>query len=39
VIARAARELSYPIGTALHFDIAPDQVRFFDATTERAIAL
>ena len=39
VHARAARELSYPIGTALHFDIAPDQVRFFDATTERAIAL
>jgi len=39
VHARAARELSYPIGTALRFDLDPEQVRFFDAQSERSISL
>ncbi|KPV52765.1 hypothetical protein SE17_13535 [Kouleothrix aurantiaca] len=39
VHARSARELSYPIGTALRFDLDPEQVRFFDAQSERSISL
>jgi multiple sugar transport system ATP-binding protein len=37
VHARASREVSYPIGEAVHFDIDPALVRFFDAATEAAI--
>ena len=39
VHARAARELSYPIGTPVRFDLDPELVRFFDEATERAIEL
>jgi multiple sugar transport system ATP-binding protein len=35
--ARASREVNYPIGTPIHFDLDPDMVRFFDPRTEAAI--
>ena len=37
VHARAGREIAYPIDTPLRFDLDPEQVRFFDPETERAI--
>ena len=35
--ARASREVNYPIGTPIHFDLDPEMVRFFDPRTEAAI--
>jgi multiple sugar transport system ATP-binding protein len=37
VHARASRQVSYPIGTALHFDLDPAMVRFFNPQTEIAL--
>jgi ABC-type sugar transport system ATPase subunit len=37
VHARAGRQLDYPIDTPVRFDLDPQQVRFFDPTTEMAI--
>jgi multiple sugar transport system ATP-binding protein len=37
VHARAGRELDYPIDTPVRFDLDPQQVRFFDPTTEMTI--
>ena len=37
VHARAGRELDYPIDTPVRFDLDPQQVRFFDPTTEVTI--
>ena len=37
VHARASRQVNYPIGTPVHFDLDPDMVRFFDPETEAAI--
>lgn len=37
--ARASREVSYPIGTPIHFDLDPEMVRFFDPRTEAALTL
>lgn len=35
--ARASREVNYPIGTPIHFDLDPEMVRFFDPRTQAAI--
>jgi multiple sugar transport system ATP-binding protein len=35
--ARASREVNYPIGTPIHFDLDPEMVRFFDPRTEAAL--
>jgi multiple sugar transport system ATP-binding protein len=35
--ARAGREDEYAIGTAMHFEIKPDMIRFFHPKTERAL--
>lgn len=35
--ARASREVNYPIGTPIRFDLDPDMVRFFDPRTEAAL--
>lgn len=35
--ARASREISFPIGVPIHFDLNPDMVRFFDPQTELAM--
>ena len=35
--ARAGREISYPIGAPIRFDIDPVNVRFFDPQTEKAL--
>jgi hypothetical protein len=37
VHARAGRQLDYPIDTPVRFDLDPQQVRFFDPTTELTI--
>jgi multiple sugar transport system ATP-binding protein len=34
---RADRQIRYPIGTAVHFDLNPEMVRFFNPETEMAI--
>ena len=39
VHARAGRSTNYPIGTPIHFDLDPQQVRFFDPASERALSL
>jgi multiple sugar transport system ATP-binding protein len=38
VHGRASRDLQLPIGTAARFDLDPTMVRFFDPSTERALA-
>jgi multiple sugar transport system ATP-binding protein len=37
VHVRADRQVHYPIGAVVRFDIQPEMERFFDPTTERAI--
>ena len=37
VHARANREVTFPIGALLRFDLDPEMVRFFDPKTEAAI--
>ena len=37
VHARAGREVSYPIGASVRFDLDPEMVRFFDPQTEAAL--
>jgi multiple sugar transport system ATP-binding protein len=37
VHARASRQINYPIGTQVRFDLNPDLIRFFDPKTEAAI--
>ena len=37
--ARASREVNYPIGTPIRFDLDPAMVRFFDPRTEAALTV
>ncbi len=37
VHARAGREVDYPIGTEMRFNLDPEMVRFFHPTTERTL--
>ncbi len=37
VHARTSRQINYPIGTQVHFEIDPGMVRFFDPRTENAL--
>jgi multiple sugar transport system ATP-binding protein len=39
VHGRVGRDMSYPIGTPVRFDLHPDMVRFFDPRTEQAIRI
>lgn len=38
VHVRSARQMNYPIGTSVRFDLNPNMVRFFNPQTETAIA-
>jgi multiple sugar transport system ATP-binding protein len=39
VNGRVGRNMHYPIGSTVRFDVDPQMLRFFDATTEQALTL